>query len=299
MASLALTEPHAVNAEPGSPPRRRRSRRRAARTAGYHLLVGTISLAWFAPLAVVVITSFRTFDDVAANGLASWPTTWWFGSYELAWGDGGMRQSLINSFIITLPALTIGLFLSSIAAFGLSRYQMPLRRTILLVMLAGNLLPPQIMLIPLNRIAESLGFYDTFYAVIAIHVTFGLGFYTFILYGFMRAIPTEIQQAAVVDGASPMAIYWRIVIPLSKPALAATGALGFTFIFNDLLWAITVLRSQDRMPVTPTLLGLQGTYISDWTLLSAGTVIAAIPTLAVFLTFQRYFVDGITLGAVK
>jgi multiple sugar transport system permease protein len=276
-----------------------RNHRSALRTAGYHLVAATVSLVWFAPLALVVVTAFRTFDDVAANGLASIPEALSLDGFSGAWTDGGMSTATLNSFIITIPALLLSIGLSACAAFGLSRYQVPFRRTILLIMLAGNLLPPQIMLIPLNRIMETTGLFDTYTAIVILHVTFGLGFYTFVLYGFMRSLPNEIQQAAVIDGASALQIFWRIVLPLSRPALAATTALGFTFIFNDLLWSITVLRSDTRMPVTPTLLGLQGAYLSDYTLLSAGTVIAAIPTLIVFLVFQRYFVDGLTLGAVK
>ena len=227
------------------------------------------------------------------------PRSLTFRGYTEAWGRGGGRRGMLNSFIITVPALALVLVFSSLAAFGLSRFKVPFRRTILLVMLGGNLLPAQIMLIPLARNAEALGIFDTYFAVIILHAAFGLGFYVFVLYGFMLAIPSEIQQAAIIDGATSFQIYRRIILPLSRPALASIGALGFTGIFNDLLWSITVLRSENKMPTTASLLGLQGTYLSDWGLISAGTVTAAIPTLIVFLLFQKSFVDGLTLGAVK
>jgi multiple sugar transport system permease protein len=279
---------------------RRRSRRASkARTAGFHFTASFLSLLWVAPLVLVVVLSFRSFDDILANGLMSIPRSFSFRGYTEAWGRGGGRRGMLNSFIITIPALAFALLLSSLAAFGLSRYKVPFRRTILLIMLAGNLLPPQIMLIPLTRNAESLGIFDTYFAVIVLHAAFGLGFYVFVLYGFMHAIPSEIQQAAIIDGATPFQIYRTIILPLSKPALASMGALGFTGIFNDLLWSITVLRSENKMPVTAALLGLQGTYVSDWGLISAATITAAIPTLIVFLRFQKSFVDGLTLGAVK
>ncbi len=284
---------------PGEIIRKRGSRARMARTAGFHLSASIISLLWVAPLALVVVLSFRSFDDILSNGLMALPRSFTFRGYIDAWGRGGGRRGMINSFIITVPALAIALVLSSLAAFGLSRFRVPFRRTILLVMLAGNLLPPQIMLIPLARNAEALGIFDSFFAVIVLHAAFGLGFYVFVLYGFMLAIPSEIQQAAVIDGATPFQIYRTIIVPLSRPALASMGALGFTGIFNDLLWSITVLRSEGKMPVTAALLGLQGTYLSDWGLISAATITAAIPTLIVFLRFQKSFVDGLTLGAVK
>ena len=284
---------------PGEIVRRRSRRASKARTAGFHLTASFISFLWVAPLLLVVVLSFRSFDDVLSNGLMALPRSFTFRGYTEAWGNGGGSRGMRNSFIITIPALTFALLLSSLAAFGLSRFRVPFRRTILLIMLAGNLLPPQIMLIPLTRNSEALGVFDTYFAVIVLHAAFGLGFYVFVLYGFMQAIPSEIQQAAIIDGATPFQIYRTIILPLSKPALASMGALGFTGIFNDLLWSITVLRSENKMPVTASLLGLQGTYVSDWGLISAATITAAIPTFIVFLRFQKSFVDGLTLGAVK
>lgn len=279
--------------------RRRAGRATKARTAGFHMTASFISLLWVGPLVLVVVLSLRSFDDILKNGLMALPRSFTFRGYADAWGRGGGRRGMLNSFIITVPALALALLFSSLTAFGLSRFKVPFRRTILLIMLAGNLLPPQIMLIPLARNAEALGIFDTFYAVIILHAAFGLGFYVFVLYGFMLAIPSEIQQAALIDGATPFQIYRTIILPLSRPALASMGALGFTWIFNDLLWSITVLRSEAKMPVTASLLGLQGTYLSNWGLISAATITAAVPTLIVFLLFQKSFVGGLTLGAVK
>jgi len=200
---------------------------------------------------------------------------------------------------VTVPGVLLSLWLASMAAFALSRYDLPLRRTLLLLMLGGNLLPPQILLIPVSKLTEMLGLYDSLYAVIGVQVGFGVGFYVFVLHGFMRSIPQEIQQAAVIDGAGPWTIYTRIVMPLAKPALAALSALSFTWIFNDLLWSITVLRTGSKMPITASLIGLQGQYVSDWNVIAAGSVIAAAPTVIVFLRFQRHFVAGLNLGAVK
>ena len=292
-----MSSPEALAA--GEAIRRRSRRARKARTVGFHMTASFIALLWVAPLILVIVLSFRSFDDILGNGLIAIPRSFTFHGYADAWGRGGGRRGMFNSFIITLPALALALGLSSLAAFGLSRFKVPFRRTTLLVMLGGNLLPPQILLIPLARNAEALGIFDTYWAVIILHAGFGLGFYVFVLYGFMLAIPSEIQQAAIIDGATPFQIYRRIILPLSRPALAAMGALGFTGIFNDLLWSITVLRSEGKMPVTAALLGLQGTYVSNWGLVSAGTITAAIPTLIVFLLFQKSFVGGLTLGAVK
>ncbi|MGW7721106.1 carbohydrate ABC transporter permease [Streptomyces chartreusis] len=274
-------------------------RRKRAATAGFHLSAGALALLWLLPIALVVVTSLRSFDDIAANGLGSRPHSFTLDNFNLAWVDGGQQQALINSLIVTVPCVLVTLALAAMAAFALSRYEMPLRRFVLLLMLGGNLLPPQILLIPVSKLSEMMGVYDTLPALIGVQIGFGVGFYVFVLHGFMRSIPVEIQQAAVVDGAGPWQIFWRIILPLTRPALAALSALSFTWIFNDLLWAITVLRSDTKMPITAALIGLQGQYVSMWNVIAAGSVIAAAPTVAVFLRFQRHFVAGLNLGAVK
>ncbi|MFE9248992.1 carbohydrate ABC transporter permease [Streptomyces sp. NPDC007088] len=273
--------------------------RRRAATAGFHLSAGLLSLLWLLPVILVLVTATRSFDDIAAHGLGGLPHSFTLDGFGQAWSEGGQQRALINSLLVTIPTLLLSLLLASMAAFALSRYDVPGRRTLLLLMLGGNLLPPQILLIPVSKLSEILGLYDTLYALIGVQVGFGVGFYVFVLHGFMRAIPPEIQQAAVIDGAGAGQIYWRIILPLAKPALAALSALSFTWIFNDLLWAITVLRTDSHMPITASLIGLQGEYVSMWNVIAAGSVIAAAPTVIVFLRFQRHFVAGLNLGAVK
>jgi multiple sugar transport system permease protein len=273
--------------------------RRRAATAGFHLGAGALAVLWLVPIVLVVITATRTFDDIAANGLGSAPHSFSLDGFRQAWTEGGQKQALINSLLVTVPSVLISLLLASMAAFALSRYSLPGRRTLLLVMLAGNLLPPQILLIPVSKMSELVGIYDSLWALIGVQVGFGIGFYVFVLHGFMRSIPPEVQQAAVIDGAGPATIYWRIELPLARPALAALSALSFTWIFNDLLWAISVLRTETHMPITASLINLQGQYVSQWNVIAAGSVIAAAPTVLVFLRFQRHFVAGLNLGAVK
>ncbi|MFJ6567838.1 carbohydrate ABC transporter permease [Streptomyces sp. NPDC091292] len=274
-------------------------RRRRAATAGFHLSAGTLAVLWLLPIVLVLVTSLRSFDDIAAHGLGSLPHSFTLDNFRQAWVDGGQQRALINSLIVTVPCVIATLALAAMAAFALSRYALPLRRTLLLLMLGGNLLPPQILLIPVSKLSELLGIHDTLPALIGVQIGFGVGFYVFVLHGFMRSIPDEIQQAAVIDGARPWQIFRRIILPLTRPALAALSALSFTWIFNDLLWAITVLRSDEKMPITAALIGLQGQYVSMWNVIAAGSVIAAAPTVAVFLRFQRHFVAGLNLGAVK
>lgn len=298
MTLTAPVTPQAVPA-PAAPPQRRRSRRRIAGTAGFHTAGILISLAWFAPILVVLLTSVRRFDDIAQHGIASLPQSFTLEPYVQAWTQGGLFGAFVNSMIVTVPTVVVTLLLAALVAFGLSRFRIPFRRTILLLMLAGNLLPVQMLLIPITRITQEFGVYDTLFALIVVQIAFGLGFYTFVLYGFMRTIPGELQEAATIDGAGTIRVFFSIILPLTRPALAALGALAFTWVFNDLLWSITLLQSSEKLPITAAVLSLQGQYVSSWSVIAAATVIAAIAPTIVFLLFQRSFIGGLTLGSVK
>ena len=265
----------------------------------FHAVMAPLTLLWVAPMVFVVVIAFRSFDDISQRGIAALPDSFTFDGFSTAVGPGEMARALWISTQVTVPAVLLSLWLASMAAYALSRYAIPFRRAILLTMLAGNLLPPQILLIPVARITESIGIYDTIVGLVAIHVAFGLGFYTFVLHGFMRSIPTEITDAARIDGAGPVQVYARIILPLCRPSLAALGALATTWIFNDLIWSITVLRTQAKFPVTAALLNLQGGYVSNWNVVAAGSILAAIPTAVVFFAFQRHFVSGLLLGSGK
>jgi multiple sugar transport system permease protein len=264
----------------------------------FHVIMIPFTLLYISPLVFVVVISLRTFDDISLNGLSSLPHSFSLEGFVTAF-SAGTRNALINSAVVTVAAVLITLLLASMAAYALSRFAIPFRRVILLIMLAGNLLPPQILLIPVAKIAEGLGIYDTLFALVVVQVGFGLGFYTFVLHGFMRSIPQEVFEAAIVDGAGPWRIYLRIVLPLCRPALAALAALATTWIFNDLIWAMTVLRTETKFPITAALLNLQGGYVSEWNVVAAGSIIAALPPAIVFFVFQKHFVSGLLVGASK
>ncbi|WP_152362681.1 carbohydrate ABC transporter permease [Microlunatus speluncae] len=264
----------------------------------FHVGMIPFTLIYISPLIFVVAVSLRPFDDITRRGIAALPGVLSFEGFSTAF-SAGVRHALLNSALVTVVTVLFTLLLASMGAFALSRFRIPFRRTILLTMLAGNLLPPQILLIPVAKIAEGLGIYDTLLALIVVQVGFGLGFYTFVLHGFMRGIPREVFEAAVVDGAGAIRTYVQIVLPLCRPALAALGALATTWVFNDLIWAMTVLRTETNFPITAALLNLQGSFISKWNVVAAGSIIAAIPPAIVFFLFQKHFVSGLLVGANK
>jgi multiple sugar transport system permease protein len=161
------------------------------------------------------------------------------------------------------------------------------------------MLPFQILLLPVFLLSNELKIYNTYWSVIMIHIAFQLGFCTFVLRNFMKTLPGDIMDAARIDGASEWGIYWRIVMPLTVPAIAAISTLEFTWIFNDYLWSIILLQDDSLKPVTAGLSTLQGQFITNWPLIVAGALIATIPTLIIFLFLQRYFIGGLTLGSGK
>jgi multiple sugar transport system permease protein len=258
-----------------------------------------ITLLWLVPFIQALLTSLRTFDDLLSNGFFSLPRELSLVSYAEAWNRGGLSHYLPNSFIITLPALVLTLFLSSLSAYALARFRFRGNRLFLFLYIGGMMLPFQVLMLPVFRLTDTLGLYDTYWGVIAFHTAFQLGFCTFLLRNYMRTVPGEILEAARIDGCSEARIWWQIMIPLTVPALAALATLEFTWIFNDYLWAIVLLRSDSLKPVTAGLATLQGQYVSDWTVIIAGALLATIPTVIIFLFLQRYFIEGLTLGATK
>jgi multiple sugar transport system permease protein len=272
---------------------------RSARSPWLHVAMIPVTLLWLSPIVFVLFVAVRSFDDIASRGLGALPASFSTEGFATALTDGGVLQALGNSVAVTAWAVFASLALSSLAAYALSRFDIPGRRTILLTMLAGNLLPPQILLVPVAAITEAIGIADTRTALVVVQVGFGIGFYTFVLHGFMRSLPAEVFEAARLDGAGPGGIFWRIVLPLSRPALAALAALATTWIFNDLIWAMTVLRTESKFPITAALLNLQGGYASAWNVVAAGSLLAAVPTAIVFFMFQKQFVSGLLVGANK
>lgn len=289
-----------VTSPPGATRAPRPARRTpASRSPWFHVVMVPFTILWLAPIVFVVLIALRNFDDIAARGLGALPGSLSLDGFAGALADGRVARALVNSAIVTVFAVAASLALASAAAYALSRYRIPFRRTLLLIMLAGNLLPPQILLIPVSRIAQDLGIYDTLFALVIVQVGFGLGFYTFVLHGFMRALPTEVFEAALLDGAGSGRTFWSIVLPLCRPALAALAALATTWIFNDLIWAMTVLRTEAQFPITAALLNLQGGFSNSWNVIAAGSLVAAVPTAIVFFVFQKQFVSGLLVGSNK
>jgi len=274
-----------------------------------HAFLIFISLLWLFPLLWCVYTSFRPYGETAEHGYVSIATSLTLDNYANAWDQGQIPMFFLNTMIILIPALILVLLLASMIAFAVSRFSFRFNLFLLMLFTAGNLLPAQVIITPLYRLYLALPlpavinqngvWYDSYFGITMIHIAFQLGFCTFVLSNYMKTIPKELTEAALVDGASVFRTYWQVILPLCRPPLAALATLEFTFIYNDFFWALVLMFTGSKRPITTALNNLQGQFFTDNNLLAAGAIIIAGPTLVVYFILQRQFIRGLTLGSTK
>ncbi|MBC9820822.1 carbohydrate ABC transporter permease [Terrabacter sp. MAHUQ-38] len=272
------------------------------------LVLTLVSLIWLFPLLLALVNSFRDYAFTAQHGYISWGG-FTLDNYKNAWEQGDFGLHFWNSAIITVPAVLLTLFLSSCVAFVVARFSWKLNLALLGFFMAANLLPPQALLIPVYRMfrsievpfwfSESGTLLNSFQGLILVNVAFQTGFCAFVLSNYMKALPKELYESAVIDGASVTRQFFQITLPLCRPALAALAVLQTTWIYNEFFWATVLLQQGDKFPVTSSLNNLRGQFFTDNNLVAAGSMIIAIPTLVIFFVLQRHFVAGLTLGATK
>lgn len=266
----------------------------------FYTLGTVLTVLWLFPIAIAIFTAFKSMDEIMGNPYM-WkiPRRWVFSNFVRAWNNAGMGRYVMNTFIITVPSLLGTLFVSSLGAFALAFYKFKLNRTVLIIFISGMLIPFQMLLIPVYRFSDRAGLINTLHGVILFHAAFQSGFCTFFLRNFMKQIPFSLIEVSRIDGTSEFTIYRCIILPLCVSSFAALSVLEFTWIWNDLLWALILLQSDKLKPVTLGLANMQGQYVTNYNMIASGSIIAAAVPLAVFLVFQRYFIDGMTVGAVK
>lgn len=271
-----------------------------------------IAVLWLLPMVAAFYASFRYFEsDSNVNGVFSLPKTLTLDNYREAWDVGGIPRHFWNTMFVTVPALVLILLLSSMVAFACSRFSWRFNVFFLVLFTAGNLMPQQVIFQPLFQIYKNVPWPDflsdtdtgsllgTKIAVILIHVAFQTGFCTFVLSNYMKTIPKELGEAALVDGASVPRQYFQIILPLCRPAFAALATLEFTWLYNDFFWGNVLLNQGDQKPITSSIAVLNGQYASDYNLIAAASMMIALPTLVVYLILQKQFISGLTLGANK
>ncbi|MEU8789666.1 carbohydrate ABC transporter permease [Streptomyces sp. NPDC048643] len=291
-----------------SPPTRHGRRRPRSQALSQVFLVSA-SVLWLLPLLFALYVALRPYAETRRLGYMSLPHSLTLANFGDAWSQASMERFFWNSILITVPAVVIVLGLACGAAFVLTRVNIKVNVALLILFTAGNLLPQQVIITPLFRmylkiplpsfLGDSGLMYNSAFGLITINVAFQLGFCIFVLSNYMKSIPGEMYEAALVDGAGLWTRFWRLTIPLCRPALAALATLLTTWIYNDFFWAITLMSSGEKRPMTSALANLQGQFVSNQNLIAAGAMLAAIPTLVVYVLLQKQFISGLSLGSSK
>ena len=265
----------------------------------YKLAVPVALFLWLLPLLGVAVTSVRPASDLAQGNYFGMPSGLAFENYALVFQNTPMLQYILNSFWVTIPTVIGAVALSCLTGFALAIYKFPSNLIIFFMFVAGNFVPFQILMVPVRDMTLQLGMYNTWYGLALFHIAFQSGFCTLFMRNFIKSLPFELIEAARVEGVAEWRIFWYIVIPLMRPAIAALSVLVFTFIWNDFFCATVLTNSPETQPVTAGLSSLNGQWIAQWHLVSAGSILAALPPVAMFFLMQKHFIAGLTLGAVK
>lgn len=266
----------------------------------YRIILYVVLIVWLLPLIGVLLTSFRSLADINSGNYWGWPTEFALvENYTQVFTVTPMIQYFINSLVITIPTVVGTLTLSSLAGYSLAKHRFRGNFLIFALFIAGNFVPAQILMIPVRNLTLNLGVYDTKMGLILFHTAFQTGFCTFFLRGFIKEIPHELVESARIEGASEFRVYWNIILPLLLPALAALAVLEFTFIWNDYFWALVLVQGDEARPITLGIQALRGRWTASWHLISAGSIVAALPPVIMFFMLQKHFIAGLTMGAIK
>ena len=266
-----------------------------------HIVLIAIAAIWLVPTVALLITSVRPRSDVLSSG-------WWhvfnshltLGAYGEVLHAGGMKHAFLNSLYITVPATLIPLTLGAMAAYAFAWTRFPFRDTTFLFIVALMVVPVQTSFVPLLKFFREHGHLNNeFYGIWLAHSAFGLPLAIFLFRNFFITLPKDLIEAARMDGASEFAVFRRVVVPLSVPALASFGIFQFLWVWNDLLMALIFVSNPAKQPMTVKITQLLSTYNQEFHILAAGGFLLMIVPLIVFFALQRYFVQGLLAGSVK
>jgi alpha-glucoside transport system permease protein len=267
-----------------------------------HIVIIVLALIWMTPTVGLLISSFRPASLISTTG-------WWTAfqtpfqftlqNYTSVISQNGMGRSFINSLIIAVPGTIIPTFIAGFAAFAFSWMNFRGRNVLFILVVALLVVPIQMTLIPVLRLYANLHLVSTFPGIWLAHTAYGLPLAVFLLRNFFGSLPREIIESAHLDGASDMGVFFRIILPLSVPALASLAIFQFLWVWNDLLVALVYLQTPELAPMTVTINNLVSSYGTSWQLLTAAAFISMLLPLVIFFSLQRYFVEGITAGAIK
>jgi len=270
--------------------------RKALSVAVIHLIAWAIGLMWMIPFLGLLMTSIRPFSEISHGWWSLKPFTLTIGNYVRAWNLPGapLREGLVNSLIITIPATVASVFLASLAGYGFARFRFRMQKYFFVAIVLLLALPPQIVGIPVFSLLKQMKLLNTHLGTIAIHTAWGIPWLIFFLRNYFSTLPIEVEEAARVDGASDFTVFYRIILPMSIPALISATVLQFIWTWNDLFFALITLFSPEKMTAIQRLPLMKERFLEDWELLSAASVIVSLVPISIFSFLQKYYVKGMT-----
>jgi glucose/mannose transport system permease protein len=268
----------------------------ATRAALYLPLLG-LALFYLLPVYVVVVTSLKSFIEVSASTPWDLPAAATLDAYGAAFTR--LRGSFLNSVLLVVPGTLLSALLGSLNGYVLSKWRFPGSNVLFTLLLFGMFIPYQSVLIPLVTVLQGLGLYGGIPGLILVHVVYGIPITTLIFRNYYAAVPTELVEAARVDGSSVLGIYRHIILPLSVPAFVVVLIWQFTSIWNEFLFAVTIASDPDQQPITVALQGLAGSLLARYEIQMAGALLTALPPVLIYVALGRYFIRGLLAGALK
>jgi raffinose/stachyose/melibiose transport system permease protein len=276
---------------PGSP-----NVRRSIRTGVNHTLATSVSLVMFIPIYLVVVNSLKT-DAQARSMGPGLPRELRWDNYDVVIEQGKLAQTFVNSVIYTISATVLCVLLATAAAVALARNRTRLNRLLYLFLVIGIAMP--VNYVTLTKVMQVTHLVNTQLGMVILYTAFKLPFAVFVIYAFLHTVPIEIDEAAILDGCAPRQLFWRIMVPLLRPAWITVGILTFLDLWSEFIMPLYFLSSSDKWPMTLAVYNFFGIYESSWNLVSADVVLTIVPVLVVFVFGQRYIKSGMTAGAIK
>ena len=272
-------------------------------TIGVHLIAWAVALIWVIPFLGVFMASIRPFSEVQFG--------WWnfqnfhptLENFYDAWigktSGAPLNSAVVNSLIVAIPATFIPILVAALAAYSFARFSSRTKDLLFFAIVLLQTIPQQMVILPISTLMNNIGLLNTYIGLILVHTAFGLPWQILFLRNFFSTLPVEVEEAARIDGASYFKIFYKIVLPMSLPALASIVVLQFVWVWNDFFFALTLIRNPSMRLATQVIPVIVGRYEKNWSLLSAASIIVMIVPIAIYVALQRYYVRGITAGAVK
>lgn len=266
----------------------------------YKLALPFALLLWLLPLIAIFLTSIRPAVDINTGNVFGIPSEFnLIENYSAVFQQTDAWRYMVNTLIITLPTMAMSVGLACLTGYALAIYKFKSALPIFFIFVAGNFVPFQILMLPVIDLSNRLDIYNTVPGLVMFHAAFQTGFCTLFMRNFMKALPFELIESARIEGVGEFRIFWHLVLPLVRPAIAALAVLIFTFIWNDFFWATVMIQDDASLPITVGVRSLNGEFVQQWQLISAASLLAAVPPVIMFFLMQKHFIAGLTLGATK